>query len=171
MTAIDPSPEVLGVAKAHTRRDPNLAVGGKLRYLNASIEELAVPERDEEKADVLTVFEVIEHVEYPSAFLDICAKHVKPGGWIIMSTIARHWVSWVTTKVVAEDVLRIVPRGTHYWGKYVNEEELRGYFGSKGGWNSWRCMGVVYVPGVGWKEVRGSEKVGNYFFGARKDEV
>jgi polyprenyldihydroxybenzoate methyltransferase / 3-demethylubiquinol 3-O-methyltransferase len=121
--------------------------------------------------DVLTVFEVIEHAEYPSAFLDTCARHVKPGGWIIMSTIARHWVSWVTTKVVAEDILRVVPRGTHDWGKYINEEELRGYFGSKGGWNSWRCMGVVYVPGVGWGEVKGSEKVGNYFFGARKDDV
>jgi hypothetical protein len=32
-------------------------------------------------------------------------------------------------------------------------------------------MGVVYIPGLGWKEVAGSEKVGNYFFGIRKDEV
>lgn len=80
-------------------------------------------------------------------------------------------MSYLTTKVVAEDLLRIVPRGTHDWDKYINEEELRGYFNSKGGWNSPRSMGVVYVPGVGWREVSGSEKVGNYFFGARKDEL
>ena len=169
MTAIDPSPEVLAVARAHARKDPGLA--GKLSYFNTAIEELAVPEADSEKADVLSLFEVIEHVEHPSEFLDVCARHVKPGGWMVLSTIARHWVSWVTTKVVAEDVLGVVPKGTHEWGKYINEEELRGYFLGKGGWNSWRCMGVVYVPGIGWREVTGSEKVGNYFFGARKDEV
>jgi polyprenyldihydroxybenzoate methyltransferase/3-demethylubiquinol 3-O-methyltransferase len=171
VTAIDPSPEVLAVAKAHARKDPALAVGGKLTYLNTAIEELAVPERDDEKADVLTVFEVIEHVQYPSEFLDVCARHVKPGGWMVLSTIARHWVSWMTTKVVAEDLLGVVPRGTHERAKYVNEEELRGYFAGKGGWNSWRCMGVVYVPGVGWSEVTGSERMGNYFFGARRDEL
>ena len=121
--------------------------------------------------DVLTVFEVIEHVQRPAEFLDVCARHVKPGGWMVLSTIARHWLSWVTTKVVAEDMLGVVPKGTHEWEKYINEDELRGYFAAKGGWNSWRCMGVVYVPGVGWREVTGSEKVGNYFFGARKDEI
>jgi polyprenyldihydroxybenzoate methyltransferase/3-demethylubiquinol 3-O-methyltransferase len=143
----------------------------KLRYLNTSIEQLPVPKTAAEQVDVLTVFEVIEHVENPSKFLDVCAQHVKPGGWIVMSTIARHWMSWVTTKVVAEDVLGIVPRGTHDWEKYINEEELRGYFHNKGCWNSLRSMGVVYVPGMGWKEVSGSEKIGNYFFGARKNDV
>ncbi len=88
-----------------------------------------------------------------------------------MSTIARTWASWLTTKVVAEDIARIVPRGTHDWEKYINEEELRGHFLKERGWNSPRVMGVVYVPGLGWKEVAGSEKVGNYFFGIRKDEV
>jgi polyprenyldihydroxybenzoate methyltransferase/3-demethylubiquinol 3-O-methyltransferase len=114
VTAIDPGPEVLAVAKAHARKDPGLA-GGKLTYLNTAIEELAVPEADSEKADVLTVFEVIEHVERPAEFLDVCARHVKPGGWMVLSTIARHWVSWVTTKVVAEDILGVVPKGTHEW--------------------------------------------------------
>jgi len=160
---------VLAVAKAHARKDPGLA--GKLSYLNMAIEELAVPEADSEKADVLSLFEVIEHVEHPAEFLDVCARHVKPGGWMVLSTIARHWVSWITTKVLAEDVLGVVPRGTHEWGKYINEEELRGYFARKGGWNNWRCIGVVYVPGIGWREVKGSERVGNYFFGARKDEL
>ncbi|TVY24799.1 Ubiquinone biosynthesis O-methyltransferase, mitochondrial [Lachnellula hyalina] len=168
VTAIDPSPEVLGVAQAHARRDPGLS--GKLSYLNTSIEGLAKPGSVEEQYDVLSLFEVIEHITHPAEFLDACQEYVKPGGWIVMSTIARTWTSWFTTKLVAEDLVGIVPRGTHDWGKYINEEELRGYFLEKRGWNSPMVMGVVYVPGLGWKEVSGSEKVGNYFFGIRKDE-
>lgn len=169
MTAIDPSPEVLAVAKAHARRDPGLS--SKLTYLNTSIEGLPIPQSVSDQYDVLSLFEVIEHITHPADFLDQCAKFVKPGGWIVMSTIARTWTSWVTTKVVAEDLMRIVPRGTHDWNKYINEEELRGHFLREKGWNSPIVRGVVYVPGLGWKEVPGSEKIGNYFFGIRKDEV
>ena len=167
VTAIDPSPEVLNIAKGHARRDPGLAA--KLTYLNTSIEGLPVPATEQEQVDVLSCFEVIEHVTNPAEFLDQCLPFVKPGGWVVMSTIARTWTSWLTTKVVAEDLVGIVPRGTHDWEKYINEEELRGYFLKVGGFNSPRVMGVIYVPGVGWREVRGSEKWGNYFFGIRKD--
>ncbi len=169
VTAIDPSPEVLAIAKGHARKDP--ALRGKLTYLNTSIEGLPVPKTEEEQYDVMSVFEVIEHITYPADFLDLCAPFVKPGGWIVMSTIARTWISWVTTKLVAEDIARIVPRGTHDWDKYINEDELRGYFLRERGWNSPRVMGVAYLPGFGWKEVPKGEKVGNYFFGIRKDLV
>ncbi|KAI0133651.1 3-demethylubiquinone-9 3-O-methyltransferase [Xylariales sp. AK1849] len=169
VTAIDPSPEVLSVAKAHARRDPGLR--GKLDYLNTSIEQLPVPESDEKKYDVVSIFEVVEHVSNPAQFLDRCTPFVKPGGWLAMSTIARTWMSWFTTNLMAEDVLRIVPKGTHDWRKYVNEEELRVHFlGKRTGWAEPRCMGVIYVPGVGWREVQGSEKVGNYFFAVRRLE-
>ncbi|KAH8599957.1 S-adenosyl-L-methionine-dependent methyltransferase [Bisporella sp. PMI_857] len=168
VTAIDPSSEVLAVAKAHARRDPALAQ--KLSYLNTSIEGLPLPKSVEEQYDVLTLFEVIEHISHPAAFLDSLTPFIKPGGWLIMSTIARTWTSWLTTKVVAEDIAGIVPRGTHDWDKYINEEELRGHFLKERGWNSPQVIGVVYVPGIGWREVRGSERVGNYFFGIRRDE-
>lgn len=163
VTAIDPTPEVLAVAKSHARKDPGLS--GKLTYRQTSIEGLEQPEGG---YDVVSVFEVIEHVDYPAQFLDKVRPFVKPGGWLVMSTIARTWMSWFTTNLMAEDVLRIVPKGTHDWNKYINEEELRRYFVDKG-WNSPRVMGVVYVPGVGWREIQGSEKVGNYFFAVRKD--
>ncbi|KAI4862730.1 ubiquinone biosynthesis O-methyltransferase [Hypoxylon rubiginosum] len=167
VTAIDPSSKVLSVAKAHARRDP--ALRSKLTYLNTPIEQLPVPDIPQDGYDVVSVFEVIEHVSHPAQFLDRCTPFVKPGGWLVLSTIARTWMSWLTTNVIAEDLLRIVPRGTHDWRKYINEEELRGHFLQKRtGWAEPRCMGVVYVPGLGWKEVSGSEKVGNYFFGVRR---
>ncbi|KAI1453297.1 ubiquinone biosynthesis O-methyltransferase [Annulohypoxylon moriforme] len=167
VTAVDPSPEVLSVAKAHAKRDPLLR--SKLSYINTPIEQLPPPSSPKEAYDVVSIFEVIEHVSNPAEFLDRCTPFVKPGGWLVLSTIARTWMSWFTTNLVAEDLLRIVPRGTHDWRKYINEEELRGHFLRKRTeWTEPRCMGVVYVPGLGWKEVSGSEKVGNYFFGVRR---
>ncbi|KAF2274102.1 hexaprenyldihydroxybenzoate methyltransferase mitochondrial precursor [Westerdykella ornata] len=175
VTAIDPTPEVLRVAEAHKRRDPALMAPNKLTYLNKSIEELPVPSSPAEGYDVVSVFEVLEHVSAPGPFLERVMQQVRPGGWLVLSTIARTWTSWMVTNVVAEDVLGIVPKGTHEWSKYVNEGELKEWFGRQKGWGGgvgeMRVMGVVYVPGLGWKEVPGGEGWGNYFFGVRRDEV
>ncbi|KAK1579751.1 3-demethylubiquinone-9 3-O-methyltransferase [Colletotrichum navitas] len=165
VTAIDPTPGVLAIAKAHARRDP--ALRGKLEYRAATIETLPVPATPADRYDVVSVFEVVEHVESPAGFLDRCAPFVRPGGWLVGSTIARTWVSWFTTNLIAEDVLGIVPKGTHDWRKYINANELRGMFIGKG-WEMPRIVGVAYVPGLGWREVKGGEKVGNYFFGVRR---
>jgi polyprenyldihydroxybenzoate methyltransferase/3-demethylubiquinol 3-O-methyltransferase len=173
VTAIDPTPEVLKIAEGHKRRDPVLTSPGKLKYLNTSIENLPLPASLNEAYDIVTLFEVLEHVHAPGPFLEHVLPHVKPGGWLVMSTIARTWTSWLVTNVMAEDVLGIVPKGTHEWGKYVNEEELRSWFGKQSGWGGGmggvRSMGVMYVPGLGWKEVQGSEQWGNYFFAVRRD--
>ncbi|KAL1594832.1 Hexaprenyldihydroxybenzoate methyltransferase, mitochondrial [Nothophoma quercina] len=172
VTAIDPTPGVLKIAEAHKRRDPLLMEPGRLTYLNTSIEELPLPKSKEEAYDIVTLFEVLEHVNAPGPFISNLLPHVKPGGWLVMSTIARTWTSWLVTNVMAEDVLGIVPKGTHEWGKYVNEDELRGYFAKEPGWDgsSVRSLGVMYVPGFGWKEVKGGEDWGNYFFAVKRLE-
>jgi ubiquinone biosynthesis O-methyltransferase len=173
VTAIDPSPEVLRIAEEHRRRDPGLMEmgSGRLRYENKGIEDLKVPPK-EGGYDVVTLFEVLEHVNAPGPFLEHVLQHVKPGGWLVLSTIARTWTSWLVTNVVAEDVLGIVPKGTHEWSKYVNESELREWFAKRQGWGGnggMQAMGVMYMPGLGWREVKGSEAWGNYFFAVRKD--
>jgi polyprenyldihydroxybenzoate methyltransferase/3-demethylubiquinol 3-O-methyltransferase len=169
VTAIDPTPEVLKIAEGHKRRDPTLTQPGKLKYINTSIEDLPRPATQTDAFDVVTLFEVIEHVNAPGPFLEHVLPHVKPGGWLILSTIARTWTSWVITNVMAEDVLGIVPKGTHEWSKYVNEQELRNWFAKQPGWGDVKTMGVMYVPGFGWKEVSGGEQWGNYFLGVRRD--
>jgi len=136
--------------------------------MDATIETLDAMAEVDKEFDIVTCFEVIEHVDYPAAFLGQCGSFVKPGGWLVLSTIARTWTSWVTTNLLAEDILGIVPKGTHDWSKYINEAELRGYFAKRSEWGTPRVMGVVYVPGLGWKEVKGSEKIGNYFLGVQK---
>ncbi|CAN8098183.1 unnamed protein product [Discula destructiva] len=167
VTAIDPTPEVLKIARAHAAKDPSLRE--KLSYVAGTIETLPLPRDDGEKLDVVSVFEVIEHVDRPAEFLERCGAFVKPGGWLVMSTIARTWTSWLTTNLMAEDVLGIVPKGTHDWDKYINPDELSRFFAQRPGWSRPVVMGVVYVPGLGWQKVPGSESVGNYFMAVRKE--
>ncbi|MCJ1262101.1 Hexaprenyldihydroxybenzoate methyltransferase, mitochondrial [Lobaria immixta] len=185
VTAIDPSEEVIAVAKSHALQDPIFQVEGRLDYLHTSIEDFVAssqitttpsgkqPKTETHQYEVVTLFEVIEHISYPAPFLASCLPLVKPGGWLILSTIARTWTSWLTTKVAAEELLGVVPRGTHDWGKYIDEAELKVFFRGREGWGGaggTRSMGCIYVPGLGWTMVGGGERWGNYFFGVRRDE-
>lgn len=175
VTAIDPSTKVLSVAQEHARRDPLLHPSNPastLNYKQATIEDLPIPAnagKSTEGYDVVSLFEVIEHVPDPWSFLATVEKQVKPGGWLVLSTIARTITSFLTTKVVAEGLLGLVPGGTHDWARYIQEEELRRWFEARGDfWELPRAMGVLYVPGLGWREVSRGEEWGNYFFGVRK---
>lgn len=167
--ALDPSTEVIAVAQEHARQDPLLLQPGRLEYRNTSLEGLP---KAEAQFDIVTLFEVIEHINQPAPFLKSCLPFVKPGGWLILSTIARTNMSWLTTKVVAEDLVRLVPRGTHDWNKYINESELRDFFRTRDGWggdSGVRSQGCMYIPLLGWRMVSGGDKWGNYFLGVRRD--
>ena len=172
VTAIDPSRDVIEVAKRHARQDPLLQEPGRLEYLNKGIEDIKPPQLLEEHYDVVSLFEVIEHIDSPATFLRTCLPFVKPGGWLVLSTIARTWTSWLTTKFVAEEVVGLVPRGTHDWSKYINEAEMRKFFLAQNGWGETggvKVMGCIYIPALGWRKVSGGEQWGNYFFGIRRD--
>ena len=172
VVGIDPSNQVISIAKAHARRDPLLLKPGRLEYWNKTIEDLPVPRTSEEQFDIVSLFEVVEHVDRPALFLSSCLPFVKSGGWLILSTIARTWTSWLTTNFAAEEVVRLVPRGTHDWSKYINEQELRQFFRGQDGWGrdgGLKSQGCMYVPAVGWRIIPGGEKWGNYFFGVRRD--
>ncbi|KAK5941286.1 Hexaprenyldihydroxybenzoate methyltransferase, mitochondrial [Knufia obscura] len=180
VTAIDPTPEVIKVAKEHQRGDPLLSQKGRLNYVNCAIEDLSSHTEARDGFDFVTLFEVIEHIDKPSTFLRQALNHLKPGGWLIGSTIARHPVSYLTTKVIAEAPwpIGVVPRGTHDWDKYINPSELKGWFtkenreararGEEDVYGTVKVEGCLYLPLVGWKFVNRSEKFGNYFFGVQK---
>jgi polyprenyldihydroxybenzoate methyltransferase / 3-demethylubiquinol 3-O-methyltransferase len=169
VTAIDPTPACIEAAQAHQRTDPAI-MPPRLTYLNTAIESLpADTEGNTQKYDIITLFEVLEHIASPSEFLTTAAKHLKPGGWVVGSTIARSPMSFITTKLIAEaPIIGVVPAGTHDWNQYINPGELRAWFEKSSEWNSFTTQGVVYVPGLGWKVVPGSEGWGNYFFGVQK---
>lgn len=144
VTAIDPTPEVIAVANQHKRSDPLLSQPNRLTYINCAIEDLSShltnpeshshphpqPYPPPPKYDFITLFEVLEHIDHPSTFLRTCLTHLKPHGWLIGSTISRHPISYLTTKIVAEAPwpIGVVPAGTHDWNKYINPAELKQFF-------------------------------------------
>lgn len=204
IVAIDPSPSLIKIAHDHARMDPAVfdhLQQGTFRYENTTIESLShrLSTDDSEQGsstqastqdafDVITLFEVIEHIDpqNSSAFLAHCLRLVRPGGWLIGSTIARTIPSFVVNKMVAEAPwpIGVVPWGTHEWSKFINADELRGRVeeglmrASDGRAHQtggealegmrWKVAGVVYLPGWGWKMVPGGEDWGNYFWAVQR---
>jgi polyprenyldihydroxybenzoate methyltransferase / 3-demethylubiquinol 3-O-methyltransferase len=167
--AVDASSKAIEVAKKHLRTDPKL-VENPPEYVCGSIEEHSL----ERKYDIVTAMEVLEHVDYPSSFLNRISEHVKPGGWLVVSTISRSWASWLGAIVASEKILRIVPEGTHSWEKFIKERELREFISNLtdddgGKWaTDMKSRGCVYNPLRGEWVFADGPGVFNYFFAGRR---
>ncbi len=114
---IDLAEKSLKVAQLH-----GLESGVKVDYEAISAEALA--DREPGGYDVITCMEMLEHVPDPSATIAACAKMVKVGGWVFFSTINRNPKSFLFAIVGAEYVLRILPKGTHEYAKFIKPSEL-----------------------------------------------
>lgn len=163
---IDAAKEVINVAVHHARQTPETQ---KIRYEHISAEQLL--SRDGEASwDVITAFEILEHVDRPSDFLTTVDKLLRPGGVLVLSTISRTVSSYLLTIVAAEQLLRLVPRGTHEWRKFVRPQELMQWFAERGGWEGMDARPVRYLPFLGWRmgqaNVKGIES--NYYLAATK---
>ena len=117
VTGIDLAEAPLSVAKLHL-----LESGLKVDYRRVNAEALA-----EERAgtyDIVTCLEMLEHVPDPSSTVAACAQLVKSGGDVFFSTINRNPKSFLFAIVGAEYVLRLIPRGTHEYAKFIRPSEL-----------------------------------------------
>jgi 2-polyprenyl-6-hydroxyphenyl methylase/3-demethylubiquinone-9 3-methyltransferase len=117
VTGIDLAEKPLKVAELHL-----LESGLQVEYLKISAEELA--RQRPEQYDVVTCMELLEHVPDPAATVRACAELVKPGGWIFFATLNRNPKSYLFAVIGAEYVLRLLPRGTHDYAKFIKPSEL-----------------------------------------------
>ncbi|MSR11381.1 MAG: bifunctional 2-polyprenyl-6-hydroxyphenol methylase/3-demethylubiquinol 3-O-methyltransferase UbiG, partial [Gammaproteobacteria bacterium] len=117
VTAIDLADASLAVAKLH-QLESKLAIN----YRKISAEQLAAAEP--EKYDVVTCLEMLEHVPAPAAVVQACHDLVKPGGTIFFSTINRNPKSYVFAILGAEYILKLLPRGTHDYARFIKPSEL-----------------------------------------------
>ncbi|HWP88634.1 MAG TPA: bifunctional 2-polyprenyl-6-hydroxyphenol methylase/3-demethylubiquinol 3-O-methyltransferase UbiG [Burkholderiales bacterium] len=138
VTGIDLSDKALKVAQLHV-----LESGVALDYRHTSAEDFA-RERPQHY-DIVTCMELLEHVPDPASTVRACATLAKAGGHVFFSTINRNLKSYLFAVVGAEYVLRMLPRGTHRYEKFVKPSELGG-FCRQGSLDVREVIGMTYNP-------------------------
>ena len=114
---IDMGEAPLAVARLHKHES-----GIDVDYQKATAEQFATQHAGQ--FDVVTCMEMLEHVPHPASVIEACAQLVKPGGHVFFSTINRNPKSFLFAIVGAEYVLRMLPKGTHEYSKFIKPSEL-----------------------------------------------
>lgn len=120
VTGIDLTASLIETAKLH-----QLESGTDVEYLHISAEQMA-----EERPgfyDVVTCFELLEHVPDPASIVHACASLLKPGGHVFFSTLNRHPKSYLFAILGAEYLLKLLPKNTHDYAKFIRPSELAGF--------------------------------------------
>lgn len=138
VTGIDLSDKALGVARLHL-----LESGQTVDYRRISAEELA--EQEAGRYDLVTCLEMLEHVPDPGSTIAACARLVKPGGTVYFSTLNRNPKSYLFAVIGAEYLLRLLPKGTHEYMKFIRPSELARW-ARQGGLEPEAFSGLSYNP-------------------------
>lgn len=117
VTGIDLSDKALKVADLHS-----LESGVTVRYELIAAEAMAA--REAGQFDVVTCMEMLEHVPDPAAIVQAAATLVKPGGSVFFSTLNRNPKAYLFAILGAEYLLRMLPKGTHDYAKFITPSEL-----------------------------------------------
>jgi 2-polyprenyl-6-hydroxyphenyl methylase/3-demethylubiquinone-9 3-methyltransferase len=159
VTGIDLNKPVLEVAKLH-----QLESGTNVEYLHVAAETLA--EQRPAQYDVVTCLEMLEHVPDPFAVIQACATLVKPGGHLFFSTLNRNPKSYLFAIIGAEYVLKILPKNTHDYAKFIRPSELSNW-ARQTALTPTETKGIAYRPLT--QQFRLSDDISvNYLLYARK---
>ena len=117
VTGIDMGDANLTIARMHLYES-----GEKVTYRKITVEELA--EAEPGHYDVVTCLEMLEHVPDPGSIINACKKLVKPDGNVFFSTVNRNAKSYAMAIIGAEYVMKLLPKGTHDFKKFIRPAEL-----------------------------------------------
>ncbi len=138
VTGIDLSDKALAVARLH-----RLESGVDVDYRLSAAETLAA--EAPASFDVVTCMELLEHVPDPASTVAACAKLVKVGGLAVFSTINRNPKAYLFAVIGGEYVLRLLPRGTHDYARFIKPSELAA-FGRSASLEPDDLVGMTYNP-------------------------
>jgi 2-polyprenyl-6-hydroxyphenyl methylase/3-demethylubiquinone-9 3-methyltransferase len=138
VTGIDMGEMPLKVAELHT-----LESGVEVEYRQVPVESLAI--ESPQGFDIVTCMEMLEHVPDPASVVGACAQLVRPGGFVFFSTINRNPKSYLLAIIGAEYLLRMLPRGTHDYARFIRPSELDGWIRAAG-MRSTDITGMTYNP-------------------------
>lgn len=138
VTGIDLAEPSLQIARLHAL-DAHLDIDYRL----VSAERLAT--ESPQTFDVITCMEMLEHVPDPASIIKAAAKLVRPGGWVFVSTINRTPKAYLAAILGAEYVLRLLPKGTHDYAKFLQPAEISA-MGRACGLDTADIAGLHYQP-------------------------
>ncbi len=160
VTGIDLAAKPLGVARLHA-----LEAGvANLDYREIATEALAAERPG--TFDAVTCMEMLEHVPDPAAVVQACATLAKPGGWVFFSTLNRNPKSFLFAIIGAEYVLRLLPKGTHEYARFIRPSELARW-AREAGLTLQGSRGMEYNPLTRLYSLSGNTSV-NYLVACRK---
>ena len=116
--------------------------------------------------DVVTCMEMLEHVPDPASVVRACSSLVKPGGWVFFSTLNRNPKAFLFAIVGAEYLLRLLPKGTHEYARFIRPSEL-GRWCRDAGLSVEGSRGMEYNPLTKRYSLSGDTSV-NYLIACRK---
>ncbi len=138
VTGIDMGEAPLKVAELH-----GLESGISVDYQQITAEQMA--EQHPARFDVITCMEMLEHVPDPASVINACAQLVKPGGAVFFSTINRNAKAYALAIVGAEYLLRMLPKGTHDYAKFIRPSEMENWV-RHAGLKMRNLTGMTYNP-------------------------
>ncbi len=138
VTGIDMGEAPLTVARLHLYES-----GQKVDYQQSTAEAFSITHTDQ--YDVITCLEMLEHVPDPASVIAACAKMLKPGGDLFLSTINRNAKAFTLAIVGAEYLLKMLPKGTHEYQKFIKPSELSQWC-RQAGLTSMDMTGMSYNP-------------------------
>lgn len=138
VTGIDMGDAPLAVGNLH-----KLESGVSVSYEKSTAEDYALSHASQ--FDIVTCLEMLEHVPDPGSVVRACAEMTKPGGTVFFSTINRNPKSYLLAIIGVEHILRMLPRGTHEYGKFIRPSELGGWI-RESGLQLDQMTGLLYNP-------------------------
>lgn len=160
VTGIDMGEAPLSVARLHA-----LESGVELTYEKITAEDKAAQMPGE--FDIVTCLEMLEHVPDPSSIVRACAQLVKEGGDVYFSTINRNPKAYAFAILGAEYVLKLLPKGTHDYSKFIRPSELAKWLRAAG-LELQSISGMTYNPLTKHYKLNPNDVSVNYLLHAKK---
>ncbi len=151
---------LIETATTHAR-----AAGLAIEYLHADSRELLAGGHDG-YFDIVVCLEMLEHVADPGAVIDDCARLLRPGGDLVLSTINRTPAAYAFAVVGAEYIAGLLPRGTHEYERFIRPAELAAACRGAG-LEVDDISGLAYIPWLNKAAISRSTAI-NYLLHARR---
>tara|TARA_R110001583_G_scaffold173287_1_gene327158 strand:- start:7754 stop:8470 length:717 start_codon:yes stop_codon:yes gene_type:complete len=147
VTGIDMGEMPLNIARLHA-----LEAGLSIDYQQITAEQKA--QQSSNEFDIVTCMEMLEHVPDPVSVIRACAQLVKPGGDVFFSTLNRHPKAYLFAVVGAEYLLKMLPKGTHDYKRFIRPSEMASWCRQAG-------LEVSNILGLSYNPVTKNHSLGN----------